>query len=400
MNERNIIGSKCTIFVSWEFNEGQPPMRQIIETLENTTTITDLILQFVAYKATAEDNRYVVEPLCRCLSNLRQNNPRHPLSRLVIASSGDMERDDGLADVFERFIGAAKFGGVLHLELCRVQSIPVPFLVENIICRGFKSLQLGDVSLSDGGNGAALSPWTLQKTDSGGPPDSSFSGVLALDKLTLGIVVFETPLAATHFANILARMNVTTLVLGNDYRLPEDIIVSEINIINIPTVQRLDLYRSCRIESLQTALEAGVASVTELTVSISCGRKDDTVARLQLLTTFIRGVINLNSLTMHLTGHAAQPNVPIQLWFQAIKACDTIRHFVVTDDEDQPFFSPAQVQQLHGIASRNEELYRFETSPRLFADGEWLRLMLQFKNDNCPTGWYRLARRLPEVWSF
>ena len=59
-------------------------IEQLIAALPGTTTLTELRVEFEDYSPTPENNRRIVEPLYRCISNLRLQNEHHPLRKLIL----------------------------------------------------------------------------------------------------------------------------------------------------------------------------------------------------------------------------------------------------------------------------------------------------------------------------
>jgi hypothetical protein len=84
-----------------------------------------------------------------------------------------------------------------------------------------------------------------------------------------------------------------------------------------------------------------------------------------------------------------------------LEACATVTEIHVNDNDGDgiPYALPVpEVQPLRRITARNRVLGEFVANPSTLPNDKLLTLMRQF--NNCPTGLYMLARRLPEVYSF
>ena len=66
-------------------------INQFIASLEATTTLTKLTIWVSAFESTPDNKRRIIDPLCRCIANLRSHNPNHPLRTLVIFQAVDDE---------------------------------------------------------------------------------------------------------------------------------------------------------------------------------------------------------------------------------------------------------------------------------------------------------------------
>ena len=82
---------------------------------------------------------------------------------------------------------------------------------------------------------------------------------------------------------------------------------------------------------------------------------------------------------------------------KAIEGCATITQFSLIHEGryyvDRPLNS-----KIRRALARNNELARFVASPSTYPTHSLPSLMVQF--DQCPSGRYMLARRLPEMLSF
>ena len=72
-------------------NSERYTIEQLIFALNTTTLLTTLNVHFNNYAPTPENNRLIIDPLCRCIANLRSHNPNHPLRTLVIFQAVDDE---------------------------------------------------------------------------------------------------------------------------------------------------------------------------------------------------------------------------------------------------------------------------------------------------------------------
>ena len=234
-------------------------IEQLIAALEATTQ-TDLHVDFSSYKPpTPENNRRFIEPLCRCIANLRLHNPNHPLRTLEIRNVR------GRSHHVDQFLAAAKQFGIHHLGLCQA-NLRILSLEE--LCCGNSNLKVLDMSYTN-----------LFDQDStiSVPPLQGFSAILALDKLAVRSVTLESSNVVTKFLNIIAHATYPALELGeigipafddDDDDSLEDYSEKKIarmrlvaNLIK-PSVQQLTLEYCCPIEVMD-AIEA-CATVTQI----------------------------------------------------------------------------------------------------------------------------------------
>ena len=220
--------------------------------------------------------------------------------------------------------------------------------------------------------------------------------------LVLREIELESSSAATEFANFLAHVNVSSLELhqistarSSSFADDEEKeltrrIVSEFK---MPSVQFLTLSLVCQIEHFNAALEAGSATLKILVVRISADR-NDRMARLESLTRMIRGAEKLNTLYIRIGANDRQ-TLPVRQLINAMEGCATITKIEETG------FTRRQHNQLRRITARNRKLARLAVAagPSSTCPTHSLPdLIVQF--DQCPSGRYMLARRLPEVLSF
>ena len=362
-------------------------VQQLITALETMTTLAELSLRINGFEPrTGNNQRAIVEPLCHCIANLHLQNEYHPLSSLAFDYTGDLIRK-GLLDVFQQFLTAAKRYGMYRLKLFGTHELPMQVLVD--FCRGNSALRDLDMSsVTFTGRGTAVD-WSQYSTF-----------LLALDTLSLDDIGFCNNSAATEFADLVARMNFFALELGRvdttDSRGNSCDCMLEL--FKSPP-QQLTLKGNCELQHFQATLKAGVGSVTNLTVFFS--DKSDTYAKMDLLASMIRGAVQLRTLAIENNSDThtriCRFNPPPQL-IQAIEACATVTWIELNNYGDRNDFDLDQVQQLRNVRARNNELARFIENPCMYPTESLMALLCQF--DNCPTGRYMLARRLPEHFSF
>ena len=394
INNELDLGTEFQIdFRSLSRSETSYTVHQLTTALEATTTLTELgLLIEEDFEPGAGNNQSaIVDPLCRCIANLRLQNEHHPLRSLVLVDTVDFLVANGLLDTFQQFLTAAKQYGIRRLKLFGAHELPMQVLVD--FCRGNNDLKDLDMDYV-----FACADTTVDR-----PLDASF--VLALDKLVLDDILLRDDSSATDFADLVARMNFSVLTLGrvsatdsrgNSCARMMSRIASEV--FKSP-LDQLTLLFNCELPHFQAALEAAVVSVTDLTVYFPDDA--DTFAKVERLVGMIRGAIQLSSLAIE-NGSGdgfdlCRFNPPPQL-FQAIEACATLTRIEVNHHGDRRDFSPDQVQQLQKVTTRNKELNWFRVNPCIYPTRNLPALMCQF--DNCPTGRYMLARRLPELLSF
>jgi hypothetical protein len=271
------------------------------------------------------------------------------------------------------FLVALKQFGICQVNISSaVKPFPVHFLVD--FCRDNSDLK-------------ALELQNIYFTDEVVAIRESAAYTLNLDKLGLYDIRFKTSTAATDFAHFVAQLSASAWLLGA--------IQDEVNCeFKMLSVEQLTLYPWCGIKHFQAALDAGMATVTRLTVEL-CQFNDAraTTEKVESLARMIRGALKLNSLTIHNRDH----KLPQLL--QALEACPTVTEIHVIDYIGYPYdFTEPGLQQLRRITARNSELGQFVADPSSFPNAKLLTLMIQL--NDCPSGLYMLARRLPEVLSF
>ena len=345
-------------------NEASYTVAQLVTALETTTTLT---------KLTVYGGSGVCEPLCQCLANLRLQNEDHPLKEVELRYM--------YSDIIRQFLVATKHFGISHVTLrWRREFLPVHFLKE-FCCdnNNLKVLELDIMIFTDEGVADLI----------GGSADTT----LKLDKLVLNHVGFKASTAATKFADFVAHLSVSALVLGG---LQDE----ENDEFKMPSVEQITLCPTCKIKHFRAALDAGMSTITRLTVDFDFEPCEVDVAteKVESLTHMIQGAVKLNSLSIQTYGCDLR-SLPLRQLFQAVEACASVTEIRVNEDDGDPHdFTDSEVRQLHRIATRNRELEQFVANPSTFPNAKLVTLMRQF--NNCPTGLYLLTRRLPEAFSF
>ena len=320
---------------------------QLTTALETTTTL--IKLDVVGHHHTFEDGIYrpppicirrVVERICQCLANLRLQNQDHPLKEIQFFTVHP--------DIVREFLVALKQFGIPRVELIgHSQPFPIHFLTD--FChdnRNLKVLELRYTAFTDEGS---VTP--LPNDRSQDPIGDSVATTLNLDKLILEDVEFKTSTSATNFAHLLAHMSVSALELGVIFvkNAVDSVTKRIVSGFKMPSVEHLTLRASCTLEHVQAALDAGTATVTQLTFEIA-------TEKLESLTRMIRGAVQLNSLTI-ITYEGNPLNRPPRQLFQALEACPTVTEIQVDSDYGDPhYFTEPEVQQLRRITARNSEL--------------------------------------------
>jgi hypothetical protein len=379
-------------------NESGYTVEQLITALEATTTLTTLNVIFgCSFEPTAENSRRIVAPLCRCIANLRLYNKQHPLKKLELgyASHCNNSNQNGMyLDMFEQFLVAAKRFGISHLAICAVfNPIPTQFLLE--FCREnrhLRVLEIDNVSFTESRDAVA---W---------PPNNRSQGAshnLHLDELNMESVRFFNEASAASFGIFLAHLSVSVMKFGalTAYGDNEcDKIVSEFI---VPSVEQLTLAACISFDHVKAALNAATATATNLTVGTCCDNNSNTSSRdkvLETLTSLICGAAKLQSLTVKEIFE-----VPIILpsrMIEAMEGCATITQVSLfhEDYNGDLCLDDPQNPEIRRILARNNELARFVASPSTYPTHRLPFLIVQF--DQCPSGRYMLARRLPEMLSF
>ena len=354
-------------------------VQQLITSLNATTTLTTLTVCHSSRGVYGPHiQRCVVEPLCRCLANLRLQNEDHPLKAIHFL--------DVNPDVVRQYLVAMKQFGIPKVMCWSVEPFPVRFLVD--FChdnRNLKGLKLNGMTFTDD---VAVDPIDGSATN------------LNLDKLILDDITFKTSFAATNFAHLLSHMSVSALQLGNlddHVEYVEDSITNRIvSGFKMPSAEQLTLHSSCRVRHFRAALDAGKQTLIQLTVELSEYHTRDVREKLESLANMVRGLVKLNSLSIHTYDNNLWRFPPHQL-LQALEACASVTEIHVNNGF-RPDFTKSEVQQLRRITARNRKLGRFLANPSTFSNDKLLALMSQF--NDCPSGLYMLTRRLPEIFSF
>ena len=227
-------------------------IEQSITEMEVTTTLTTLFVDFANYEATPESKRRLTDPICRCIANLRNRNPNHPLLQLTFLGAKNV-------DLVDQFLVAAKQYGIQHVAVVNT-SLTIQSLVK--FCRDNTHLKVLDFF----GTSIAVA---VDASTVSQPQDSS--AILALDELRMYDAFFENSAAATQFLNWLANVTYPALELGkiaveNDIDdASEEKKSARLHIVSEllkPSVERLTVMRGCHVENMD-AMES-CATVTEI----------------------------------------------------------------------------------------------------------------------------------------
>jgi hypothetical protein len=375
---------------------GREDIPMFLARLPVSTTLTDLEIDFYRHRPFHQDYLRIVQSICECLANLQREH--HPLRSLELSYIGG--RDDGqlLAHAIQLILIAAKQFGIAYLKLGRMDSLPMEFLFE--FChdnRHLIVLELENVSFTSD-YGEEVSTVRFANTP------------LAVEEFILNQVIFDNLTMTSNFANLVHAMGVSALSLGtlicwneNDEGGVLHVAMRIVSELVKPSVQQLKLLDSCKMHYFQAALSAGTAAfLIELNVSIECYVAEAT-SKVYVLRRFIGEAVQLQSLAIfpnHLTVFLLRSLV------ETLEACSTITRIEVGnyDAEGVPQVQPIAardadiVLQFRQIAARNDKLAQFMASPNTYSKDQLLDLLQQF--DHCPTGRYRLARTLPEVFNF
>ena len=218
--------------------------RQSTTTFDDTST--HLLLRL---PINAENNRLVIEPLCRCIANLRRHNQNHRFlfRRLAIHGAKNDDRKS-----VEQFLVAAKQFGIHTLAVYNA-NLPIQFLVE--FCRDnsthLKRLVFGTLRLSDEESTNSVSPQDAGQQD--------FSAVLNLGELRVWQISFENSTVETKFLNFIANVTYSILGLGNVNAFhdvhddEEKKKIARMRIVSAlikPSVKILMLLEGCAIENI------------------------------------------------------------------------------------------------------------------------------------------------------
>ena len=316
-------------------NRSSYTIEQFIAALEASVTLMILIVDFDKYYSTPENNRRFIEPLCRCIANLRHHNENHPLRTVKIYKS----KKDDFDAVDEILVAAKQFRSPrIHFSRSRVR---IQSLAE--FCRDNTHLQkmtLNCAKLSD--DAFALSQ----------PQESST--ILALDKLVMESARFENSTVATKFANIISNATYPTLQLGkisvgfddddnNDDKEEKKIarlfIVSELF---KPSVEDLILTYFCQIESID-AIEACV-SVTYIELCRKFPPIDFSPAAVQRMLQTI-ATRNRELARFVANPHASYPRDDLLTLMRQLDGCPTGRYMLAHSFASMPsFFKPSRVR--------------------------------------------------------
>ena len=358
-------------------NRADYTVQQLITALEETTYLAKLTVRGPDMCEPLSIQR-VVEPLCRCLASLRLQNEHLPLREI---SFHWVRRD-----IVRQFLVAMKQFGIREVIFRSTDPFPVHWLVD--FCHDNSNLKVLDLNLMDFTDEVVADPI-------GGSASTT-----SLESLILNHLTFHTSFAATNFAHFVAHMSVSRLELGilvadNAEDLVTKRILSEFK---MPSVESLTLPVLCTGEHFQAALHAGMATLIDLFVDLSPGfHVDNTTEKLESLIRMIRGAVKLRILCF-IYGNRSNPMRPPRELCQVLEACSSVLQIKVDIIGNPYYFTEPEKHQLNRISVRNIELCHFMADPPSFPNAKLLNLMPQF--NDCPSGLYRLTRRLPEVFSF
>ena len=383
------LGTEFTIFpMELAENRVRYTVQQLISALEKTKTLTKLVVYCDRDCEPPLIHRRIVDPLCRCIANLRVQNEHHPLKEMHFQTND--------SDTIRQLLVALKQFGIPKVVFFTMQTFPIHFLME--FCHDNSNLKVLELDI-------------MKFTDAQvvADPSGGTAFTMNLDKLGLTHVEFKTSTAATNFAHWLSHMKVSDMELGRlfprmeemgqNVEFDEDILLTKRSVsgFTMPSVEQLTLYHWCGIKHFQAALDAGMTTVKRLTVQLAEYSVDGATEKLESLTRMIRGAVKLNSLTIR-NRHYNRLSAPRQ-FFQDLDACASVTEIHLNKDDFNPHdFTESEERQLRRITTRNIELGHFVANPSTFPKTKLLTLMRQF--NKCPTGLYLLTLRLPEVFSF
>ena len=222
-------------------------IEQFITALQVTRTLKRLSVDFAAYAPWPENNRRFIEPLCRCIANLRRYNQNHPLRTLQIG--GAVKGHD-----VDQLLLAAKHFGIHHLAILGTR-LPVESLVA--FCHSNSHLKELEINITS---------FSVEETTISQDALQNPSFILALDKLAMTEATFQNSSVATKLLNFMAHVTYPALELGDVIvcgNVPQKQQESKILLELIkPSVQHLTLDFGCPIEVMDV-IEA-CATVTQI----------------------------------------------------------------------------------------------------------------------------------------
>ena len=259
------VGRHCRLSLGHlALNMEEYTIDQFIAALPATPTLPTLFIMFNVYEPTPENNRRVVDPICRCIANLRRHNQNHMLRTLKISEA----RNDPNV---EQFLVAAKQCGIRHLDLSH-SDVSIQSLVE--FCRDngdLKVLEIQDTTLFDQESTISVAPQD-------GSQDST--ALLALDKLIVVELKFANLSSANKFSNFIAQVCYPVLEIGDvsfdsmhsnprsEWKEKENLRIRIVSALIKPSsVQQITLFFCCH-RSVMDAIEACV-TVTQIRVEES-----------------------------------------------------------------------------------------------------------------------------------
>ena len=122
-------------------NQESYTVAQLVTALETTTTLRTLAVSSYSSVTVNVNSPRIVEPLCRCLADLRLQNEHHPLKAIHFHYLD--------SDIVRQFFVALKQFGIPRV-LLRSRTFPIRFLID--FCRdnsNLKVLNLKNITFAD-----------------------------------------------------------------------------------------------------------------------------------------------------------------------------------------------------------------------------------------------------------
>jgi len=358
------VGTSFTVDL-YSLIKGLKPytIQDLQRAMAKNATLTDLTINFDKFGEYLHLNQDDIHFLVQYI--LRQNN----LLKLTLQHAE--------LDAFELLMAAA-FSKTIHcLRLDKVNRLPVQALVQFFRAnRNIKMFYMYNVTLSsDEKIGLDLQPDAWEH----------FS-LTALDGLDWDCShILDLP-AALMLTDLFQHLQITSLRLG----FVGGVVARSVLALMKSPAKRLELLWNCCIRAYNTALTAGKAAVEELFVEVSDFQKGG--EKFNLLEKTIREMEVLKIL--HVDIRLSLPREAKQRFFHAVDACTTLTEIRVNDQGNN--FSSEELHLLQeGPVERNINLCRFVANPNNLSARDRLKLMLQLKH--CPTGLYKLVRKLPSA---
>ena len=412
-------------------------VEQLVTALEATTMLQELhIMNEVFYEPTPEYKSRVMEPLCRCIANLRRHSPQHPLQKLILSAKA--YTDD---QTIRPFLEAAKAGGICQVDIESVRNLSAEYFVQ--FCRNHKTLESLTVW------NVSMTAQTIDECDGSGDLPTH------LKQFSLRDICFRSVRAATLFESLAGDMTLVGLELGKitirdgdddglgnimdrnistealthgledepdedgnggggdddeddygaddeddvdnasnerfygtDFYWPYDPKMSSRIVTKLlkPSVEELYLTRVCRKTHFKAALKATKTSIINLWVDVQRHKR----AKLTILAHMIRRSVKLELLLLR--NLARRPwLLPKPVFFYDVAACPTLTNIQLVR-----FHSMAD-RQLQEFVMRNQELAVFLENPNAYPARSKKILARSLTRTNCPLGLAMLTRGVPAV---